>query len=179
MEGADRGPRLIVFAGLPGAGKSAVADRVAKQLGIPVLSVDPIEEGMHRAGIGASGQRGRAAYDVAARVAEHILTLGQRVIIEAANAEPEGRAVWHDLGRRCGITPAFVEVACSDLEVHRRRLEGREPGYPGVEEPAWATVEARRAGYDGWDEERLVLDSMDGLAANVDRTLAWCRAEAG
>ncbi len=177
MEGTACGRRLIVFAGLPGVGKSAVADRMARELGIPVLSVDPIEEGMHRAGLVPGDQRGRAAYDVAAQVAEHVLDLGQRVIIEAANAELKGRAVWHDLGRRTGVPPAFVEVVCSDRGAHRRRLEGREPGYPGVDEPAWAAVEARRPGYDGWDEERLVLDSMDGLAANVARAVAWCTGD--
>lgn len=175
MEGADGAPMLIVFAGLPGAGKSAVADRVARELGVPVLSVDPIEEGMHRAGLVAGEQRGRAAYDVAARVAEHILGLGQRVIVEAANAEPAGRAVWHDLGRRAGVPPAFVEVVCSDPEVHRRQLEGRRPGYSGVAEPTWAAVDARRPGYEGWDDDRLVLDSMDGLAANVAAAVTWCR----
>lgn len=171
----DRPPlrRLVVFAGLPGSGKSAVADRVARELGVPILSVDPIEEALHRAGIARGWDRGVAAYEVASRVAEHVLSLGQRVIIEAANAEPEGRAVWYDLGRRSGVDPGFIEVVCSDSDVHRRRLEGREPGYPGVDEPTWAAVEARRVGFAGWDEERLVLDTATDLDANVARALAW------
>lgn len=179
MEKGRPAPRLIVFAGLPGSGKSAVADRVARALGIPVLLVDPIEEAMHRAGIAAGFDRGVAAYEVAARIAEHVLSLGQRVIVEAANAESEGRGVWYALGRRIGVRPAFVEVVCSDRELHRRRLEGREPGYPGVDEPTWAAVESRRPGLEGWDEQRLVIDSIDNLDANAARTIAWCAGAAG
>lgn len=165
-------PRLIVFAGLPGVGKSAVVDRVASATGMPVLSVDPIEEGLHRAGIEPGRIRGRAAYLVAARVAGHLLSLGQRVIIEACNAESEGRDTWRDVARHAGLSPFWIEVRCSDAREHRRRLESRTPGYPGVDEPSWAEVVARDAGFADWEEPRLVLDTMDPLDQNVATVLA-------
>ena len=34
---------LIVLSGLPGTGKSAIADGIGRATGLPVLSVDPIE----------------------------------------------------------------------------------------------------------------------------------------
>jgi broad-specificity NMP kinase len=34
---------LVVMSGLPGTGKSAIADALRHELGAPVLSVDPIE----------------------------------------------------------------------------------------------------------------------------------------
>ena len=40
--------RLIVFSGLPGTGKSAVANALGRDLGLPVLSVDPIECALSR-----------------------------------------------------------------------------------------------------------------------------------
>lgn len=165
------GRRLVVFAGLPGVGKSAVADGVARRLGLPILSVDPIEEGMAAAGIPASFTRGLAAYLVAARSADHILGLGQGVIVEAANAEPEGRAVWRDLAERTGIPAEWVHVTCSDPDLHRSRLEGRVPGYPGVEEPTWEAVSARAAGFAGWDDDRLLLDTAAPLDEVVTHAL--------
>ena len=42
---------LIVFSGLPGTGKSELAQRIGRRLRIPVLSVDPIESAILRAGI--------------------------------------------------------------------------------------------------------------------------------
>lgn len=163
---ADRS-RLIVFAGLPGSGKSTIVDQIAAATGIPVLSVDPIEEGLHRAGMGPSFMRGRACYLVAAQVAEHLLGLGQRVIIEACNAEAEGRETWHALGRRCHVTPFWIEVRCNDLREHRRRLESRVAGYPGVDEPTWKAVRARASGFAGWADDRLVLDSTKDVDRNV------------
>lgn len=165
-------PRLIVFAGLPGSGKSTIVDRVAAATGIPVLSVDPIEEGMHRAGVEPETARGLAAYLVAARVAEHLLGLDQRVMIEACNAEPEGRETWDELARRCAMSPFWIEVRCADLSEHRRRLAGRITRYPGVEEPTWEAVQARASGLAEWDAPRLVIDSTAGIDSNVARLVS-------
>lgn len=171
-----RPPPLVVLAGLPGVGKSAVADGLSRRLRVPVLSVDPIEEGMHRAGVSPGFTRGLAAYLVAAQVADHLLGLGHRVIIDAVNAEPAGRATWRELADRHGTRPAFIEVVCADRPVHRARLEGRTTRHEGVQEPGWAAVQARRAGFDGWDDERLVLDSRVPAADLVDQAAAWLDA---
>ena len=162
---------MIVFAGLPGVGKSAVADGVARALSFPILSVDPIEQGMAEAGIPPSPTRGVAAYCVAARSACHVLELGQGVIVEAANAEPEGRAVWRDVGASTGVAPKWVHVTCSDPRLHRSRLEARAPGYPGVEEPTWEAVSARAAGFIHWDDERTVVDTVEPLDLVVARVV--------
>jgi adenylylsulfate kinase-like enzyme len=46
---------LIAMAGLPGAGKSSVAEALGRKLTAPVVSVDPIEAAMWRAGVAPSG----------------------------------------------------------------------------------------------------------------------------
>ena len=56
---------LIVMAGLPGAGKSTIAREVAQILGWTLVSVDPIETAMWRAGIDREQPTGLAAYAVA------------------------------------------------------------------------------------------------------------------
>lgn len=48
------------MAGLPGAGKSAVADALGRALDATVLSVDPVEAAMWRAGVGRDQPTGRA-----------------------------------------------------------------------------------------------------------------------
>ena len=45
------GARLIVMCGLPGAGKSTLAEDICRALSVPVLSVDPIEAALLRSGI--------------------------------------------------------------------------------------------------------------------------------
>ena len=58
-------PFLIAMSGLPGSGKSTIAEGIARRLSIPILSVDPIESAIITAGIARSFETGLAAYLVA------------------------------------------------------------------------------------------------------------------
>ncbi|WP_173508776.1 AAA family ATPase [Sinorhizobium psoraleae] len=87
--------RLIVTAGLPGSGKSIIAEGLARAIGAPVLSVDPIEAAMWRSDI-PKYMTGIAAYEVAAAVAEENLKLGLTVIVDAVNPVEVARATWVD-----------------------------------------------------------------------------------
>ena len=78
--------QLIVMAGLPGAGKSTIAEIVGARLGATVVSVDPIESAILRAGIDADQPTGLAAYLVAEEIAEKELDSGRTVIVDAVNA---------------------------------------------------------------------------------------------
>ena len=44
-------PTLIVLSGLPGSGKTVLAESLSRALSVPIFSVDPIEAAMWRAGI--------------------------------------------------------------------------------------------------------------------------------
>jgi hypothetical protein len=68
---------------------------------------------------------------------------------------------------------AVIEVVCSSPELHRRRLEERDRGIEGFEEPTWAEVERVRAEYEPWTDRRLVLDSVADLPGNVKRALEF------
>ena len=76
--------QLIVFAGLPGSGKSTVAEGLSRSLSIPLFSVDPIEAAMWRGGL-ARAETGIAAYGVAIALADEHLRLGHSVIVDAVN----------------------------------------------------------------------------------------------
>ena len=56
MTGQHR-TQLIVVSGLPGTGKSTLADALGAALAVPVLSVDPIEGAITGAGIPRSSMR--------------------------------------------------------------------------------------------------------------------------
>jgi predicted kinase len=151
------------MAGLPGAGKSAVAEGLAKALRCAVLSVDPVEAAMWRAGVSRDEPTGVAAYVVVETLAAEQLALGHDVIIDAVNAVEPAREQWRALAERTGALLRFIEVQCSDEQEHRRRLEGRARGITGLSEPSWESVQARRAGFVDWRDDRLVLDSMAPL----------------
>lgn len=155
------------MAGLPGAGKSALADALGRRTGWPVLSVDPVEAALLEAGIGSHQPTGLAAYNVVDALAEHLLRLGQTVVVDAVNAAAEARAQWVDLAERTAVPLQFVEVVCSDAELHRQRLEGRQRRLAHLPEPRWETLEQRRAQLLSWSGARLVVDSVGDLDALV------------
>ncbi len=170
MTGADDdrtpssdGAALIVMAGLPGSGKSTVAGRVAWVERCVLLSVDPIELSLWRSGIDRDQPTGLAAYVVAEEVARQQLAVGRRVIVDAVNDVVPAREQWRALARDVGCPLVLVEVVCGDEAEHRRRLEGRVRDLEGFPEPTWASVVARRAGFDDWRDDRLRVDTVRPL----------------
>ncbi|SDE32176.1 Predicted kinase [Streptomyces griseoaurantiacus] len=174
----DSARMLIAMAGLPAAGKSSVAEALGRVLPAPVVSVDPVEAAMWRAGVEHGQPTGLAAYLVAEAVADGVLALGQSVIVDAVNAVEAARRQWRTLAGRHGVPVVFLEVVCSDPAVHRRRLEGRSRDIPGFEEPTWEAVEETRAAFEPWTDRRLVLDALADPASNLAEAWAYVAAAA-
>jgi predicted kinase len=164
------------MAGLPAAGKSAMAERLGSALGCAVLSVDPVEAAIWRAGVSREQPTGLAAYVVVEVLAAEQLALAHNVIVDAVNGVEPAREQWRQLARRTGAVLRFIELRCSDEDEHRRRLDRRERGIEGFPEPTWESVQARRAGFDEWRDDRLVLDSMASLDDNVRLALEYLGA---
>jgi predicted kinase len=158
---------LIVMAGLPGSGKSTVAEELAKSLRCALLSVDPIEAAMWRAGVERSQPTGLAAYVVAEDLARAQLLIGNDVVVDAVNDVEEARNQWKSLAAALSTPLAFIEVFCSDAATHRHRLQKRRRGIAGFPEPSWASALARQDRFQHWSDARLRLDSMRPLHENV------------
>jgi len=126
---------LIALAGLPAAGKSSVAAGLGRMLPAPVVSVDPIEAALWRAGVERTQPTGLAAYLAAEAIADGVLALGQAVIVDAVNAVEPAREQWRELAARRRVPLAFVEVVCSSPELHRTRLAARRRDIAGFDEP--------------------------------------------
>jgi predicted kinase len=167
-------PLLIVLSGLPGTGKSTLAEQLAKQTRLPIFSVDPIESAMLAAGIEQSFESGLAAYLVAESLAEARLRLGHGAIVDAVNSVRYSKTMWRRLAVRYGARLRIIECVCSDDDVHRRRLAKRRRGLSTkFREPTWADVVARKREWVAWTEPVLVIDSIESLASNRKRALAW------
>jgi predicted kinase len=163
---------LILMSGPPGVGKSALADALGRHLGAPVMSVDPIEAAIWRSGIRPSFETGVAAYEVAAALARHQLTLGMHVIGDAVNAVEVARESWRQAARDAGAPWRVVEVVCSNLAMHRSRLAARQRSLPGFPEPTWEEVERRIEEFEPWPEPTLIVDSASDFEGNLERVIA-------
>jgi predicted kinase len=157
---------LIVLSGLPGSGKSTVAEGLSRALSVPVLSVDPIEAAMWRGGL-AKAQTGIVAYDVAVALAAEHLRLGHSVIADAVNPVEAPRAAWRNLAAKYRAGLKIIECVCADEAVHRRRIETRVRAIAGMPEVTWDRVLQRRSEYEAWTDQRLSLDTSVDTPENL------------
>ncbi|HKA67742.1 MAG TPA: AAA family ATPase [Actinomycetes bacterium] len=165
---------LILFSGLPGTGKSAVADELGRVLPAPVFSVDPIESAILGAGIEPSYATGLAAYGVAQNLADTHLSLGHPVVADAVNGVEEARNAWRRIAGAHGVEQRVIHCVCSDERLHRERLETRRRNLsPRFREPTWSDVQRRRAEFVPWPEEHLVVDLVRPVPENVTRILRY------
>lgn len=146
------------MAGLPGLGKSTVAEGLARHLRAPIFSIDPAEAAMWAAGLQKT-ETGIAAYKVVQALAEENLKLGLSVVIDAVNPVEAARDMWRHLASEQNVPLIFIEVACMDEVIHRERIEARVRGIEGMNEVSWEDVQNRQREYEGWSDERLRLDS--------------------
>ncbi|WOE82119.1 AAA family ATPase [Pseudomonas protegens] len=145
---------LIVFSGLPGSGKTTIARTLAPHLGATYLRIDSIEQGLRDAGL---AEVGKAGYQIALQLAEANLALGNPVLADCVNPVAESRQAWSDLAQRLDVPLLDVEVICSDLREHRRRVETRQVDVPGLQVPSWQSVLDHD--YEVWAAAPLRLDS--------------------
>ncbi len=165
-------PQVVVFAGLPGTGKSTLARAVAGRLGALWLRVDTIEAALLAAGLPRSFETGLAAYLGVRDVAADHLAMGRSVVIDAVNGVEEGRRMWRELAREHRAERYVVEVVCGDPTEHRRRVEGRTPPTPPLPKPTWEEVLHRE--YLPWTEPVLRVDSTAPPEESVERILGYC-----
>ena len=170
-------PKLIVMSGLPGSGKSTIAEGVASKLGLPLFSVDPIESAIVESGVEKSFETGLAAYLVAKVLAAEQIKLGSSVIIDAVNAEEEGKNVWRDLAKECEVELLIIECSLSDAVIHQKRIESRVRNLHGISEVSWEKVEARREKYTEWKEPTLELDSLNPVDSNLQKAIQYIQSK--
>jgi predicted kinase len=169
--------KLIVFSGLPGTGKSTLAEAIGRDLGIPVFAKDWLEATLIRSGLKAAQEQkslGFAGYELLTILAERQLMLGQSVILDSVAASYSIRDTWRNLSGQYGAGWRVIECVCSDEMLHQARLKERQRHIPGWHELEWSEVERVKRYYMPWQEERLVLDMTNPFSVNHLKAKAYC-----
>lgn len=135
--------RLIVFAGLPGVGKTTQARSLADALRAVYLRLDTLEAPFIR--MADNNDLKDYGYQAIAHLAGDNLELGRTVIIDAVNPMHHTRAMFRELAEQHRARLIQFECVLPDEAEHRRRVEKRGT-------LNWDEVLAITTYYERWDE---------------------------
>lgn len=150
-----------------------MADLVAAEIGATVASFDwlmsalrshpavwpTIEEPVER-------QR-QIGWELLSRVAEQQLRGGRRCVLDLV-AREQPRWEWIALADQYGASFAVVECVCSDVDIHRSRVESRQRDIPGWYELEWERVERGRHAYEPLSEPKVIVDAVNPPVQNLE-----------
>lgn len=115
-----------------------------------------------------------AGYQVAYSLATDLLRAGHDVIADSVNPLRITRRAWADAAISASAWSINVEVVCSDVGLHRYRVETRTSDLAGLMVPTWAQVQSRE--YEPWDGPVLRVDTASGIGKATDEIVAAIRA---
>jgi predicted kinase len=171
-------PFLVVFAGLPGTGKSSLARAVARELRAVYLDKDTIKDCVVAVAREMKIEQGPdlagpASYELLVVLARDNLSLGRSVVLDSPAGYRQFREKVSDLARSRRASLKLVECICTDESLLRQRVEDRGRELPPYRARDWADYQSNRARFEGLTERRLVLDTAEPLAVNLRKVLTY------
>ena len=159
---------LVIFSGLPAAGKTTLARILATKLGAMYLRIDTIEQSL-RDSRRLAGTVEEAGYCVAYAVAADNLRLGRTVIADSVNPLQITRDAWRAVAASADARAIDVEVICSNITEHRQRVESRPTDIPGLVPPSWQEISEREC--HPWDRAHIIVDTANTSVEQAIRAL--------
>lgn len=171
--------RVIIFTGLPGTGKSTLAEQVARTVSAPAFNGDWLM-GALKPAHAALGTLDRPEYAAAwfsllRTLVARQLMLGQSAVVDDVVSEIQF-PIWRETAAGFSARLFLIECICSDEAVHRARIEGRVRGIPGWHEVGWDHVERMRAEITPLTADRLTVDALEPVDDNMRRVLGYIAA---
>lgn len=169
-------PTLIALSGLPGSGKSTVADALRRRVPLVVLQSDRIRKLLVPVPQYSAEENARV-FAAIHGAAERLLRNGISVLVDATHLQERSRTPLVDIAARTGAWFALVWVAAPDETIRHRlaaRVAGSRAGYDvsdaGIEvyEMMRARVEPIRGDHIVISTERDITPAVEALARMVE-----------
>lgn len=162
--------RLVLVGGAPGTGKSTLAGLLGERRGWTVLRSDEIRHDV-LAQVGDARDRYSAhardlVYTEALARAEHLLAMGESVVLDATWAQARWRAAAADVAAR--TTSDLYQLRCDVRpDVARQRAEARRLSGADLSEAGAAEVDLVRGHFSAWPD--AVTVGTEGTPAEALR----------
>lgn len=139
--------KLIIFAGLPGTGKTTLARKLSSKLNYFYLRVDCIEVPFltYYPKAGENGE----GYEALINLAHENLVLGNNVIIDTVNPLHISRKMFNQLKENTKSKIVQFELKIKNQITHKNRVEKRKSDIRGLKNPTWNDVIKRE--YEEWN----------------------------
>lgn len=160
---------LIMFAGMPGSGKTTLARMLARHLNLPVFSKDRVQRVLRDHHLTAENTGD--GYYIILDMADEQLDLGVSVILDATFPLDHFRMVASEIAARHQARLCPFYCHCSDDAVWHSRMNQRVQYVPGWKPVGWDDVLRMRQYYQPWNENAVVLDSIHQPETNFPRVL--------
>lgn len=168
--------QLIVFAGLPGTGKTSLARTVARELRAVYLDKDTVKDLV--VDVGREMKLGQAAelagplsYELLVAIARDNLTLGLSVVLDSPAGYRIFREKVEQLARSAKVDLKLIECVCTNEGLLRDRIEHRGQELPEYRARNWETYQRDRAQFERLVGPRLIVDTAEPLQLNVRKVL--------
>jgi predicted kinase len=165
---------LVIFSGLPGTGKSMLANRLAHELRWPLLCIDDVVgEVPENAGIPFWDSK----VEILLHLTEVQLELGLSVIVDSVFMNMD-RNHAQELARKHDACFRPIYVFVSDEKVWEQRVTARYDEMNNKDVAKWERIQHQRERFRKWEPDTaLFIDSLDPFDQNYESVLNFVMKE--
>ena len=165
---------LVIFSGLPGTGKSTLANKLARELRWPLLRIDDVVGDVpENAGIDFWDSR----IEVLLGLAEAQLELGINVIVDSVFMNKDryhAQAIARE--HEAHFRPIYVFV--SDENIWKQRVTARYDEMNNKDVATWERIQHQREHFRDWDSDTaLFIDTVNAVEQNYVEVLHFVCGE--